>query len=435
MGTSPMIFRTARNAAWMSVDERRRDGLQQCLLDRYRSQIEKADNEEELTLRLRAVLSDDPERASEDLARLDVAEGVEKLLGDGASKLGESLNDLSDKGDDVDGGRVARVADEFHKDVNDRGGDFGEPDGAGVNGLDEELAVLEVLLVLRFLDGVGELLLEDRHDVLDVPARDHLQRDPHRLPLDSHVVAPQHPQHVRHQRVKHPLVLLPQRVESVEHDELDVVVALLDAEVDETARCSLDRRRVLRQARQARGGLVLDGPACGREEFEDSSDPFGAMGSVGGRGASFASDEVDDGELEKLVERGDGIEDGEQVLDRSRLGDRAEGDKGVSLAGRVGLGSEEGEEELGRVWDEVLVVLVDGKDGEDGVLSDVGVAILHAASDGRDQRLEQLSLVNLLDGTEGSSSDVLVGVLLSRGEVTALKSAWFLRALHMRDCV
>lgn len=61
------------------------------------------------------------------------------------SELGELLDDLAHERDDVDGGRVAGVADELHQDVDDRGGHLGELDGARVDRLDEELSVLEVL--------------------------------------------------------------------------------------------------------------------------------------------------------------------------------------------------------------------------------------------------------------------------------------------------
>lgn len=118
-----------------------------------------------LTLDLGAVLSNDPERASEDLARLDVADRLKQLLGDGVTQRRELLHDLSkadrqrareecrqawqsdgpDEGDDIDGGRVAGVADELHEDVDDRSGDLGEADRACVDRLDEELAVLQVL--------------------------------------------------------------------------------------------------------------------------------------------------------------------------------------------------------------------------------------------------------------------------------------------------
>jgi len=79
------------------------------------------------------------------------------------------------------------------------------------------------------------------------------------------------------------------------------------------------------------------------EEFKDGSNPFGSVGTFG---SSFATDEVDDGELEEFVEGGDGVVDGEEVLDRSRLGDVAEGDEGVSFAGGVGFLREREEEKV-----------------------------------------------------------------------------------------
>lgn len=54
---------------------------------------------------------------------------------------------LPDKRNDIDRRRVVRVAQKVHEDIDDVGGDFGEFDGARVNALDEQLAVLEVLPV------------------------------------------------------------------------------------------------------------------------------------------------------------------------------------------------------------------------------------------------------------------------------------------------
>ena len=276
------------------------------------------------------------------------------------------------EGDHVDSRRVSRVSDELHEDVNDRGGDFRELDGARVDRLDEELTVLEVLkrrgrereaesqlassrrflrlpssfllssssnrkthlLVLSILKRVRQLLLQQQHHILHVPTRHHLQRNPESLPLHLHIVAAQHPQHIHHQPIQHMLMLAPQPIDPIQHDQLDVVVALLDAEVDEATRRGFDGSGVLGEGGEGGGSFVLDGVGGSVEEFEDGSDPFGSVGTFG---SSFATDEIDDGELEELVEGRDGVVDGEEVLDRSGLGDVAEGDEGVSFAGGVGF--------------------------------------------------------------------------------------------------
>jgi hypothetical protein len=84
------------------------------------------------------------------------------------------------------------------------------------------------------------LLLEEQHDVLHIPARDHLKRDADRLALDLHVGAGREPklrkknlpgqdlENIHDHTIKHVFVLGAEVVESVEHDQLDVVVGLLD---------------------------------------------------------------------------------------------------------------------------------------------------------------------------------------------------------------
>jgi hypothetical protein len=98
----------------------------------------------------------------EHLARLDLAKGRDELLGDGRSKRGELLDHLAmqcisdiqeichpldppDEGYNVHRRRVVGVAEEVHEDVDHVRGDLRELDGARVNALDKELAVLEVL--------------------------------------------------------------------------------------------------------------------------------------------------------------------------------------------------------------------------------------------------------------------------------------------------
>ena len=72
-------------------------------------------------------------------------------------------------------------------------------------------------------------------------------------------------------------------------------------------------------------------------------------------------------------------------------------------------------DEFRRVRDEELEVLVDLKDGHDGVLADVAVAVLEARAARRDQGLEQLRLADLLEETQRRATDVLVRVLLHSG--------------------
>lgn len=63
--------------------------------------------------------------------------------------------------------------------------------------------------------------------------------------------------------------------------------------------------------------------------------------------------------------------------------------------------------------------VVDGHDGEDGVAADEGVAMLEVREDGRDERLDDLRLIEAAEEAEGDAADVLVGVLEVVAEVLA----------------
>ena len=58
----------------------------------------------------------------------------------------------------------------------------------------------------------------------------------------------------------------------------------------------------------------------------------------------------------------------------------SQGCKGISFACWIGFSVEEGCDEFGRVWNQCGRMRVDGGDGEDGVLSNVGMTMLEAGS-------------------------------------------------------
>ena len=58
-----------------------------------------------------------------------------------------------------------------------------------------------------------------------------------------------------------------------------------------------------------------------------------------------------------------------------------------------------------------VVIPVDGVDGEDGVPSDVGVAMLQAGSDGRHQRLQEFRLLQLAEEAQRRAANELIGML------------------------
>ena len=58
--------------------------------------------------------------------------------------------------------------------------------------------------------------------------------------------------------------------------------------------------------------------------------------------------------------------------------------------------------------------MVDGVDGEDGVLADVRVPVLEARAADRNEGLQKLSVLgDLLEEAERRATDVLVGMLLN----------------------
>ena len=85
--------------------------------------------------------------------------------------------------------------------------------------------------------------------------------------------------------------------------------------------------------------------------------------------------------------------------------------EGVPLAAHVLLALEKVGDQLGRVRDEKVKVLVDGEDGHDGVAAHVGVPVLQAGADGGHEGLQQLGLLQLAQEPQGGPPDELVGVL------------------------
>ena len=87
------------------------------------------------------------------------------------------------------------------------------------------------------------------------------------------------------------------------------------------------------------------------------------------------------------------------------------GGKCVSLAGGIGLALQESSDELRSIGDEGRRMREDGRDGEDGILANVCVAVLEAESRGGEQRLDELGFPQLAQEAESIASDVFVRVL------------------------
>lgn len=123
------------------------------------------------------------------------------------------------------------------------------------------------------------------------------------------------------------------------------------------------------------------------------------------------ADELELDKLQQLLCVRDAVEDGAQVHEGPVVVDARESGECVPLAGGVGLGLEEGTDELGGIGDKGGGVLEDRCDGEDCILANVGVAVLKALPCGGKQRLDKLGLAQLGEEAQRVAADVLVGVL------------------------
>lgn len=116
--------------------------------------------------------------------------------------------------------------------MHDVGGHVRELDGTLVDGLDEELSELRLLLNAG-VDGLDELLFEIENDVGDVATADELKRDAQALALYFHVGGGEDAEDVHDEVVEDTSVVFGSQVlYSVKYDGFDVVVGLFDDEVD-----------------------------------------------------------------------------------------------------------------------------------------------------------------------------------------------------------
>ena len=116
-------------------------------------------------------------------------------------------------------------------------------------------------------------------------------------------------------------------------------------------------------------------------------------------------------QLQQLLGVGDAVKDACEVGQGAFVADAGQRGKAVALAGGVGLGLDKGGEQLGGIGDQQRRVLEDGRDGKDGVLAHVGVAVLETGARRRQQRLNQLGLAQLAQEAQRVAANVLVGVL------------------------
>lgn len=136
---------------------------------------------------------------------------------------------------------------------------------------------------------------------------------------------------------------------------------------------------------------------------------------------SILADELELDQLEELFRVGNPLKDRAEVYQSPVMVDGGKGGKGIPLAGGVGFALEEGADEVGRIGNEGGRVLVDGCDGEDGILAHIGVAVLETLHCGGQEGLDEFGLAELAQEAEGVAADVLVGMLKIVPDTVATK--------------
>lgn len=99
-----------------------------------------------------------------------------------------------------------------------------------------------------FINSLGELLLEQQHDLLDILAGHKVHGDGQGLPPHVEIRAGKDSQNLHGKIVEDALIGASKLVDLLQNDELDVVVGLLDAQLDELGGGSLDSDRVAGQS-------------------------------------------------------------------------------------------------------------------------------------------------------------------------------------------
>lgn len=116
-------------------------------------------------------------------------------------------------------------------------------------------------------------------------------------------------------------------------------------------------------------------------------------------------------ELQKFIGVRDGIKDSAEICEGLLVVDRCQRSECVSLASIVALGLKESIQEICGVWDEGFGVLENGCDSENGILSDVCVAVLETGARRGKERLDKFGLTELAEEAQRVTADVFVGVL------------------------
>lgn len=141
------------------------------------------------------------------------------------------------------------------------------------------------------------------------------------------------------------------------------------------------------------------------QKDEDDLDILSLLKRIG---SAYAADELKCGELEGFAPHWDVLDVIIEVSNGAILVRLAEHDESVALCGEIALLCEEFLDELWSVRDEKLKLLKNGMHGKDSITSHERMAMLEILTNGGDEGLEDLSVVDLADESEGAAPCILV---------------------------
>mmetsp|Transcript_9026 Transcript_9026/g.31070 ORF Transcript_9026/g.31070 Transcript_9026/m.31070 type:complete len:642 (+) Transcript_9026:3130-5055(+) len=355
-----------------------------------------------------AVLAEDPQPAAAHTRGSDLRQDVDQELQHLLLQLGVGLHDLPDKVDDVHRRYVVWVGQESHQQRHHCPRNVWEVDSALVNGLHEHLPVLPSRLT-QVVD-LNNLLLQRQDNLFNVLGGQEVEDDVEDLLLDVDVRRGQRPEHVHHHVPENVRVLRLHVLQLAQNDQLDVVVAVVDEKLAVARSGGPNGRGGPRQLDQGVGTLVRHGGVLRRHQGQNELDVFSL---VLGLRSAHRPDQVEDDELQNVWPRWQLVELGQEVLDREVGRGGAEHQQSVPPCRDVLLrGQEVLQHHLARVRKELVPEeVVDGLDTHGRRPADEGVPVLEVAEDRRDQRLQDLELLDTAQEAQGDAPEVLVRVL------------------------
>lgn len=276
------------------------------------------------------------------------------------------------------------------------------------------------------INGLGQFLLEQHHNLLHVLARHHFQGDAKSLPANINVRAGEHTQDFHGKVIQNTLIPDSQLVDPVQYNELDVVVGLPDGQFDQFARSGLHSHGIAGEGRQRCRSFVDHRTRRRVKQVENQTQVFGLVLVSKSQPClrlrilphlilrvldRILPDKFQLHQLQQLIGIRDAIERRRQVLQGLLVADGHESGKRITLAGAIRFGFEEGLDELWGVRDEVFRVLIDRGNRPHGVLPHVRMTVFQARASGGEQRFDEFWFPEFAQEPQGIAANVFVGML------------------------